>query len=704
MSVNLDINTLNWVKSEIDETLKQARQALEAYVEAPDDESKLRFCLNYIHQVYGTLQMVELYGASMLAEEMEALTKALLENKVNNRDDGFEVLMRGILQLPDYLEHIQTGHDDIPVVLLPILNDMRAARNEALLSENALFSPDMSAAIPRAAPPPEDTDIQILAKKLRHQFHLGLLDWFRDRDVAGGLKRISSVLKQLRSASVDSELSRLLWSAEGILEGLQAENLQTGVAIKLLMGQVDRQIKRVIDQGEQAFNTLPADDLVKNLLYYVAQSESGTPVVDEIKQAFKLQQAMPDAARLEQARAELSAPNAALMGTVSSVLLEDLNQIKDNLDVFVRAEERNIDVLREMSLKLNQMADTLGMLGYGTQRKTVQEQVAVMQSMVDGQRDMDDNSLMNIASAILFIETSLKEPGGQKARPAEGDHHEDRMRDPEFRQLMASVLAEARNELNKVKESVNNFSLSPRNTSLLKDVPPMLDRIRGSLAMLNLERAESLIDSAEGFVRHKILQADKAPNETELDALADAISSIEYYMESLVDSWGDPTAILDVAEESLRLLGALEAHEPSDEQASVMPTDERIDSEDATLIDMPEIEELEISLALDDNDDTETELTALNLDDMITTVLDDDDDTEIDIEAPELDDEDSLVLDSKGLDLADGLSLEGLEPKTDNRFDESTALSDEITLEHEGLEIDFGDALPEAITSDTQEI
>ncbi|MFO7602185.1 MAG: Hpt domain-containing protein, partial [Gammaproteobacteria bacterium] len=206
------------------------------------------------------------------------------------------------------------------------------------------------------------------------------------------------------------------------------------------------------------------------------------------------------------------------------------------------------------------------------------------------------------------------------------------------------------------------------------------------------------------FVRHKILQADKAPNETELDALADAISSIEYYMESLVDSWGDPTAILDVAEESLRLLGALEAHEPSDEQASVMPTDERIDSEDATLIDMPEVEELELSLDLDDNDDTETELTAPNLDDMINTVLDDDDDTEIDIEAPELVDEDSLVLDSKGLDLAEGLSLEGLEPQTDNRFDESSALSDEITLEHESLEIDFGDALPEAITSDTQEI
>ena len=47
----LDGNTLSWVKSEIDQTMTQARQALEAYVENPEDDSQLRFCLNYLHQV-----------------------------------------------------------------------------------------------------------------------------------------------------------------------------------------------------------------------------------------------------------------------------------------------------------------------------------------------------------------------------------------------------------------------------------------------------------------------------------------------------------------------------------------------------------------------------------------------------------------------------------------------------------------------------
>src|SRR5210317_1821685 len=136
----LDANVLSWVKSEIDETLSQARSALEVYVENTEDESQLRFCLNYLHQVLGTLQMVELYGASMAAEEMEQLTEALLENKVSNREDAYEVLIRGILQLPDYLEQLMNGQPDMPMVLLPLLNDLRASRGESLLSENALFT------------------------------------------------------------------------------------------------------------------------------------------------------------------------------------------------------------------------------------------------------------------------------------------------------------------------------------------------------------------------------------------------------------------------------------------------------------------------------------------------------------------------------------------------------------------------------------
>jgi chemosensory pili system protein ChpA (sensor histidine kinase/response regulator) len=68
---SIDFTTLTWVKPELDETLRQARNALQNYVEEGESPAELRTCSDLLHQVQGTLRMVELYGAAMVAEEME---------------------------------------------------------------------------------------------------------------------------------------------------------------------------------------------------------------------------------------------------------------------------------------------------------------------------------------------------------------------------------------------------------------------------------------------------------------------------------------------------------------------------------------------------------------------------------------------------------------------------------------------------------
>ena len=50
-AMSQDYIALEWVKGEIEETLQQAQQALEAYVENPQDKSRLKFCLSYLHQI-----------------------------------------------------------------------------------------------------------------------------------------------------------------------------------------------------------------------------------------------------------------------------------------------------------------------------------------------------------------------------------------------------------------------------------------------------------------------------------------------------------------------------------------------------------------------------------------------------------------------------------------------------------------------------
>ncbi|MFP4079951.1 MAG: hypothetical protein ACLFTM_04860, partial [Ectothiorhodospira sp.] len=148
-----DYHALRWIRQGLEALLGEARLALEAHLEE-GGAAHLETLCQRLEQARGTLEMVELHGAVLLLQEAVALVNALQEDRVTGPDEAAEVLMRTLLQLPDYLEHVRTGHRDLPIVLLPLLNDLRTVRKADLLSEGVLFLPDLAQApLPPGAPP-----------------------------------------------------------------------------------------------------------------------------------------------------------------------------------------------------------------------------------------------------------------------------------------------------------------------------------------------------------------------------------------------------------------------------------------------------------------------------------------------------------------------------------------------------------------------
>ena len=560
----IDYSTLNWVKEEIDDTMKQARNALEEYVENQEDATQLRFCVTYIHQVYGTLQMVELYGASLFAEEMELLIQALLSNEVTQKDDAHEVLMRAILQLPEYLERIQRGMKDNPLILMPIMNDLRTARGAMLLSESALFTPDLDQAEPVVIEESVDffgVDPKALAKKLRPLYQIGLLGWYRDKGTKDSLTKLMKVLTQLEQVCSRDEVVRLWWVAKGIVESLIMDGVEGNITLKLLLGQVDREIKRLIDLGEQELSGNPSEELLKNLLYYIAQSAPVTPRVEEIQKKYNLSSVLKSDKEVESDRESLAGPNADLMETVSVAISEDLTRVKDALDLLLRSDERDVSTLEPQVEILKKMADTLGMLGMGVPRKVIQEQAEIIQSMVSGELAPDESRLMETAGALLFVESSLV--GLVESSHAEEDQlHETviengdtMLANAELNQIHDAVLKEITVEIAKSKDAIVAFIDAPMDFEQLKLVPSYFEAAKGGMSIIGLEKASDLLASANTYITKDILENADAPSQQNLEYIADVISSIEYYLEAIREKRPNSEAILDVAYESLNALG-----------------------------------------------------------------------------------------------------------------------------------------------------
>src|SRR5690606_19367025 len=174
------------VSHELMETLKSAHLALEDCIDGRGGTQALATCAHLLHQARGALTLTETYGAALLAEEMEAVCAHLARlREGKGREDGLDALTRAMVQLPAYIERLLGGGRDIALVLLPMLNDLRAARGQPLLSEGTLLllnlSPSRQAADDGARPTSGEDPVQVAAK-LRPKFQLALLGWIQGGD------------------------------------------------------------------------------------------------------------------------------------------------------------------------------------------------------------------------------------------------------------------------------------------------------------------------------------------------------------------------------------------------------------------------------------------------------------------------------------------------------------------------------------------
>lgn len=552
-----DYVALEWVKGEIAETLKQARQALESYVENPQDPTRMGFCLAYIHQVRGTLQMVEFYGAALLAEEMEYLAQALIDATVSSQSEALEVLMQAILQLPAYLERIQSARRDLPLVVLPLLNDLRTARGEKLLSETSLFSPDLSQSSPvlpvDALARLRTAELPALLRKLRQMLQVALVGVIRNQDLPTNLGYLARVFARLESLCKDAPLGRLWVIASAMIEGLANGSIANGTSVRNLLRQVDREFKRLVDQGADAMNQPAPDELIKNLLFYVAKASDQSPRVRAVKDEYRLDDALPGAALVDEERARLAGPDRDAMRSVVGALCEELVRVKDSLDLFVRSDRSGVSELGGLLAPLKQIADTLAVLGFGQPRKVILDQIEVVSALAHGQRQPNDATLMDVAGALLYVEATLAGMVGPSEEPG---NEENVLPTTDVEQIHQVVIKEARNGLELAKDAIIEFIASQWNHEHLARVPELLTQVRGGLAMISQERAAKLLENCNRYIQEQLLVRQAVPDWHSLDTLADAITSVEYYLERLSEdhnTQGD--MILDVAEESLDSLG-----------------------------------------------------------------------------------------------------------------------------------------------------
>jgi chemosensory pili system protein ChpA (sensor histidine kinase/response regulator) len=559
---NISSQTLHIVAKELTATLNEARAALEAYAERPDQAAFLEKCADQLHLAHGVLRLVEVYGAALLSEEMEHVTRYILlaGSDQKRQVEGLDALMRAMVQLPTYLERVLSGGRDLALVLLPLLNDLRSVRGSPLLSEGTLLLLNLKSdqpAQPQAQQGESAISIVQWARRLRPRFQIGLLGYIRGERTVQNLEVMAKIAEKLEQVATSQPVFQLWWVVGALLEALRANGLEGSATLKRLLGQCDRQIKALYELGEGRYCESPPIDLLNNLLYYVARASAGGGRIAAVRSSFKLAELLPVDDSVEQERESLSAPSVKLMRTVAAAIKEDLSKVKDVFDIFVRrGGGRSEELIPQLDL-LKKISDTLGVLGLGELRQRVQQEVSDLSDIVTDGREPSEAALIKVAGVLLSVEDSLDDQLIRLILPAASFANElPPDQDHEFRQVSEAVLRECIVNLARIKEAVSVAVQKPSDfpPQGLDNVPQLLRGITAGLLMLGKGRAVELMDAIGTEVRKVIEPGAPTPDALRLERIADAIVSIEYYMETVQNGRNDPWYMLDNAEMCIKAL------------------------------------------------------------------------------------------------------------------------------------------------------
>ena len=585
---------IGWVREDLDACLDTIRDKLESFAADTTQREPLSAVQRELERLNLTFRTMAQEGARILTDEMLAVGGHMLHNGSADYGESLNALTDAVVVLPSYLDRLQAGHEDLPILLLPTLNELRATHDEKLLSEGTLFAPELDVIIPELSGSEADhiaeSDFPAFARRVRSLYQGALLGWLREQSKNDLLDPMQQVCRTLYIRLGRNALRRLWWIAERVMQGLRDGAIDNDLPLRRLFARLDLTLKAMIEGGESG----PVDDtltaLSRALLFYAAQARPGSRATDALRDRFRLEELIPDRDALMRARGAVTGRDAALFASIGEAVREELAQVKDTLDLELRTGRVDAEQRGRSKSSLRQLADTLDMLNLPVPARAVEDLLPALEA-TDGVTNMDlDSPLLKLAQKLLEVESILNthiqllgEPVDEQ--PGTGGVS---LSPHERREIMSRLLDECVTTLHEAQDAIRKRLDGDQ----AADFSAAFELIAGALgvaAQTDVARLAGKLDRALNAALAEI-PPEGADGIAGLLPLADAVAALELYLTGCRDDQAGNLRFVEIMRERLEGLAEADAGgaripETAAPEEAVVATETSVEAPAATGID-----------------------------------------------------------------------------------------------------------------------
>ena len=545
--------SLTFLKEEIDGMLGEAERQLESWVDNPADKQPLQATAEVFHQLRGIFQVLELSAAALMSEEMELALQRIQQGGPVTAGDA---VSQAIVLLSRYMEYVQLKDRAVPELLISGINDLRRSQGKPLILESHFFSVDLSRErFPKADSQPAFGAEQVrLSRRLRHMYQVGFVELLRaSSNNTSSLKLMARAMGRFDRLCGDRPLGKLWWVGSAVLSAMVEEQMPMTPARKSLLANYDRQMKRVVYEGEQALASEPPLLLLKESIYLVSLASHARGVVGEVKQAYDLRTRLLDS-ELQAEISLMAGGSGSVLRTLAENLRQELGEVKHSLDM---AAQGAMDTdYAEMAQSLDRVAGSMIMVNLNKEARALRE-LAARISPWPADFDVASNDFLAVVDELLLIENgvAMLERSLQPSSDLQQTVNNTRISLYQLDEARKMVVVESRAGLALVKKSIASFLESEGDRMHLANLPGTLATVAGGLTFLDLARAKSVMDACRLYMESLLAPGSEMPGTEQIETLADALSSVDYYLEIMEELKPIGDSVLEIAEESMEALG-----------------------------------------------------------------------------------------------------------------------------------------------------
>lgn len=562
LKVSINLGSLKLIQDELSFAIKQSASDFETYMESGGDGDLPERCKNPMVQVGGAFRLLEYPGAAMIADEMTTLISAIADPARKTTKAMVDALTHAYFVLPRYIEYVSHCQSELPILVIPYINEMRVSRKENLLPEyhSSAITIDFDGGVSTVA---ADADIKLLLAtlpRLRYMYQTGLVGILKHPGSGPHYLFMSRAVVRI-SALLGNHPQAEVWHLCAlVLDAMAAEKLEITLNRKRDLASVEKLMRNLVSQKEQGLNQ-DTEQLKKNLLFMLMLTTYEATSIDTVRQLYSLPVLDINDDDIVAERIAMHGPSQETIEAVIGVLSEELRNAKDILELGSQNNGIEDEDLTLLKVTIARVADTLNLLNLHGPQEILKAQLDAVNRWENGFCGAALTGFIDAADTLLYIEGALEGLDRRQLTVAELNQATELTRrkiiaGSQLAQAEQLVIEEAQTSLALVKRAITSYVDSNFDATHVANVQVAFNTVRGGLYMLNYLRAAAVVQSCSAFLSQQIDEKSLGEqHQQSLETFADALISLEYYLIEMESSKDVSDDILRVAEDSLEALG-----------------------------------------------------------------------------------------------------------------------------------------------------